>query len=392
MTKTTPRRSTAGFSLVELLIAMVVLSLVMGSALTVFRSQSKNFRVGGTKMELTQNIRYAVSTIDRVLRTTGAGTGTSQPMFVYGSNDALVFNTNYATDIPDGIAVYVNPDLPVGATDGMTTALQMVLPGTAINYPTANYFWGGGTPTRAETIAMYLRPDSTTAADPNDFVLLQRVNAMAPELIARNIRAYPGRPFFEYWYDIVNVSGVVFSRQLAPARIPVRHSVALHGDPADVGASALADSIRMVRINMVVTNGIIGVDSLSRRLSTMVRMPNNGLVQLRTCGDPPIFTSAVVATPNVINVEPTGVTLTWLPSVDETAGERDVSQYNIYYRVVGAPTWEPYMSQAAGQVNYSVTSSTGLVVGTAYQFAIAAQDCSPSESPLQISNNVTPNP
>jgi prepilin-type N-terminal cleavage/methylation domain-containing protein len=391
MTKTTLRRADAGFSLVELLIAMVVLSLVMGSALTVFRSQSKNFRVGGTKMELTQNIRYAISTIDRVLRTTGAGTGTSQPMFVYGSNDALVFNTNYATDIPDGIAVYVNPDLPVGATDGMTTALQMVLPGTAINYPTANYFWGGATPSRAETIAMYLRPDSTTTADPNDFVLLQRVNAMPPELIARNIRAYPGRPFFEYWFDSVNVSGVVFSRQLAAARIPVRHSVALHGDPADVGASALADSIRMIRINMVVTNGIIGVDSLSRRLSTMVRMPNNGLVHLRTCGDPPIFTSAVVATPNVVGTPP-AVTLTWLPSVDETAGERDVSQYNIYYRVVGQPTWEPYLTQAAGQVNYSVTTNVGLVVGTNYQYAIGAQDCSPAESPLSVSNNAIVNP
>ena len=396
MTYSPARRPDAGFSLVELLIAMVVLSLVMGSAVAMLRSQSKNFRVGGTKMELTQNIRYSISTIDRVLRTTGAGTGGSQPMFVFGSNDAVVFNANYATDVPDGIAVYVNPDLPAGATDAMTTALQMILPGTAIAYPTANYFWGGGTPSRAETIALYFRPDSTTAADPNDFVLVQRVNAMAPELIARNIRAYPGRPFFEYWYDSVNVSGVVFSRQLLAARaantIPIRHSVALHGDPADVGLSAMADSIRMVRVNLVVTNGIMGVDSLSRRLSTMIRLPNNGLVQLRTCGDPPIFTSAVVATPNIINVEPPAVTLTWLPSVDETSGERDVSQYNIYFRVVGQPTWEPFMSLAAGQANYSVTSSSGLVVGTNYQYAVAAQDCSPAESPLVVSNNAIVNP
>jgi prepilin-type N-terminal cleavage/methylation domain-containing protein len=386
------RRTTAGFSLVELLIAMVVLGLVMGSALSVFRSQSKNFRVGGTKMELTQNIRYALSTIDRVLRTTGAGTGTSQPMFVYGSNDAVVFNANYATDVPDGIAVYVNPDLPPGAADGMTTALQMTIPGTAILYPTANYFWGGATPSRAETIALYFRPDSTTAADPNDFILFQRVNATAPELVARNIRPFPGRPFFEYWYDSVNVSGVVFSRQLAAARVPVRHSVALHGDPADVGASALADSIRMVRVNLVVTNGIIGVDSLSRQLSTMVRMPNNGLVQLRTCGDPPIFASAVVATPNLAGVEPPAVTLTWLPSVDETAGERDVSQYNVYFRIQGQPTWQPFMSLAAGQANYSVTSGSGLVVGNTYEYAVAAQDCSPAESPLNVSNPAIVNP
>ncbi len=371
---------------------MVVLSLVMGSALSVFRSQSKNFRVGGTKMELTQNIRYAISTVDRVLRTTGAGTGTNQPMLVYAATDAVVFNANFATNIADGIAVYVNPDLPAGAIDAMTTGTQITLPGTAIVYPTANYFWGGLTPSRAETMSFFFRPDSTTTADPNDFILFQQINATAPELVARNIRAYPGRPFFEYWYDSVNVSGVTFSRQLAAARIPVRHSVALHGDPADVGTSALADSIRMVRINLVVTNGIMGVDSLSRRLSTMIRLPNNGLVQLRTCGDPPIFTSAVVATPNLVG-DPPAVTLTWLPSVDETSGEQDVSQYNVYFRLVGGPlTWDPFLSLAAGQANYSVTSGAGLVVGNTYEYAVAAQDCSPAESPLSVSNQAMVNP
>jgi prepilin-type N-terminal cleavage/methylation domain-containing protein len=385
------RRERAGFTLVELVVAMVVFSLVMASALTVFRSQSKNFRVGGTRIELTQNIRYAISTIDRVLRTTGSGTGVNQPMFVYGSDDAIVFNANYATNVPDGIAVYVNPDLPAGASDAMTTALQVTLPGTGIAYPSANYYWGGATPSRAETIALYFRPDSTTAADPNDFVLLQRINATTPELIARNIRAYPGRPFFEYWYDSANLAGQLFSRQLAAARVPVRHSIALHGDPADVGGSALADSIRMVRVNLVVTNGVIGVDSSSRQLSTMVRMPNNGLVQLKTCGDPPIFTSAILATPNPPGTPP-AVTLSWLPSVDEAAGEKDVSQYNIYYRVQGQLTWEPFMSQAAGQPNYSVTSSTGLAVGTTYEYAVAAQDCSPAESPLNSSNAAIVNP
>ena len=50
----------------------------------------------------------------------------------------------------------------------------------------------------AETILLYLRPDSSTPGIAGDFVLMQRVNAMPAELVARNISAYPGRPFFEY--------------------------------------------------------------------------------------------------------------------------------------------------------------------------------------------------
>ncbi|MEP7325449.1 MAG: prepilin-type N-terminal cleavage/methylation domain-containing protein [Gemmatimonadota bacterium] len=381
---TIPSRRRAGFTLIELLIAMVVLSLVMASALSVFRSQSKNFRVGGTKMELTQNIRYAVSTVDRLLRTTGAGTAPNQPMFAYGSNDALVFNTNFSTDLADGNAVYVNPSLPAGAINSMTTGLTMTIPGTAIVYPGANYFWGAATPSRAETMSIYFRPDSSTP-DPLDFVLLQRVNAMPSEEIARNIRAYPGRPFFEYWYDSTNVAGQIFSRQLAAARIPVRHASNFHGDVFDIGASALADSIRMIRINLVVTNGLLTADSSSRRLSSMTRIPNNGLVQLKTCGDIPILTSGLVAVPNLPTFPPL-VTLTWNPSVDEASGERDVSQYNVYSRVQATPPWQPFATVAAGQPNYILPSASGLVVGTTYEFAVAAQDCSPAESALIISN------
>ena len=384
------RRRTGGFTLIELLIALVVLGLVMAAALSVMRSQSKNFRVGASRMELGQDIRYAFNTIDRTLRTTGAGVAPNQPMFVFGSNDALVFNTNFASDIQDGSAVYINPDLAPGAITSLLNTQKITIPGTAIQYPDSNYFWGVATPSRAETFTIFFRPDSTTT-DPSDFILFQRVNNLPPEMIARNIRAYPGRPFFDYWYDSSTTTGALLSRQLAAARVPIRHGAGYHGGTNDVGASALADSIRIVRVNLTVTNGDITADSTSRLVSTMVRMPNNGLVQIKTCGDVPILGGTLTATANAPGT-PATVQLQWNRSVDEVTGEADVSQYNVYVRRQGTTQWATFVTQPAGQVTYDITAGPGLVAGNTYQYAVAAQDCTPRESSLLVSAPTIVNP
>jgi prepilin-type N-terminal cleavage/methylation domain-containing protein len=381
-------RPRAGFSLVEMMIALVVLGVIMGSALTVMRSQSRNFRLGGSKMELTQNIRYTLSTLDRVLRTAGSGVANNQPMLVYADSNTVVINANFASDIQDGNAVYINPNLPLGAALAMTTATPVNIPYTAINYPFANYFWGAATPSRAETIMFFFRPDSTTA-DPTDYILFQRVNSTPAEMVARNIRHYPGRPFFfDYFTEVTDALGnktlqqVTYAR-VAPQRLPVYHSVS-HGVPADINNAALADSIRTIRVNVVITNGITTADSTSRTVSTTIGLPNNGLVQSQTCGNTPVLTSALTATsPN-----PGEIRLQWNPSGDETAGELDVNQYNIYYKLAGAPTWQTYQSVSAGQPAYDITSSALITSGLSYDWAVAAQDCTPAESPLIISFNI----
>ncbi len=374
MTKKTSQR---GFSLIEMLIAIIVLSFVMGAAVSVMRSQSKNFARGGTRMELTQNLRYATTTVDRVVRTLGAGVGTNQPMLVYGGNDVLMFNTDYASDIPDGVAVYVNPSLPAGANLAMTTASPITIPNVSptVNYPVANYFWGGATPSRAETISFYFRPDSQTT-DPADFVLLEKVNNMRAELVARGIRAYPGRPFFEYWWDSTGVNGVTTNLQLAAAKIPIRH-------PVIGGLTSRADSIRGVRINLVVTNEVLTADSTSRRVSTMIQIPNNGLAQLATCGDVPLPPASLVA--DTIGAGAGAVNLTWPASTDELSGERDISQYNVYYRPSAGPVvWTPFFTQSAGFSPYNRIPHGGLTAAGSYIFAVAAQDCSPAESPFAV--------
>jgi prepilin-type N-terminal cleavage/methylation domain-containing protein len=376
MTRHSRRQGEWGFSLIEMMIAIVILSVVMGAAVSLMRSQSRNFARGGNRMELTQNLRYTVSSMERLVRTLGGGIGTGQPMLVYAGNDVFTFNGNYASRLPDGVAVYINPDIPAAAELGMTTASPITLPNVSptITYPVANYFWGGATPSRAETISIYFRPDSSTA-DANDFVMLQRINATRSELIARNIRAYPGRPFFEYWWDSTTALGVTTYKQLAPARIPVRNLVI-------GGATSLADSIRTIRLNLVVTNGDLTADSTSRRVSTMFQIPNNGLAPITTCGDTPLQPSGALAT-DTVGQGSGGVRLSWSTTPDELGGERDITQYNLYYRRPTVPTWTPLTTQAPGFSPYS--TSVTLTPDSTYIFAVAALDCSPAESPLVTS-------
>ena len=85
----------AGFSLVELLVTLVVLSMIMGTTVMFFQSQNKAFITGSEKIDLFQNARYAISQTERIIRTMGAGVTGQQPMLVYGGNDVVAFNTDY---------------------------------------------------------------------------------------------------------------------------------------------------------------------------------------------------------------------------------------------------------------------------------------------------------
>jgi prepilin-type N-terminal cleavage/methylation domain-containing protein len=399
MTKQAPSRL-AGFTLVELMLALVVLSIIMTATITVFRMQTRTFRLGGERMDLYQNLRYAVSTVDRMLRTTGAGVANQQPMFIYGDDNIVAFNSNYTSDIQDNCAVNINPDAPAGSFELLQVASAFELPNTTFTYPAANYPAGA---CRAETIVFYFRPDSSTVDENNDFVLMLRVNAMPAELVARNIFAYPGRPFFEFYVHPRELPVPPSTRDsLVRANaagsgitLPIRHSVAIHGSPADSAAdpsnSFLADSVKAVRLNIQVSNGLTGVDRRTRDVSTVIGLPNNGLVQLKTCGTSPMLTGLLSVAPNAAGNAP-AVSLLWPASFDDGGGETDVTQYNIYRREPPNPSFGSAMlSIPAGQPPPYGFVDNGVETGVDYVYAVAAQDCSPAESPLLVSGMVQPN-
>jgi prepilin-type N-terminal cleavage/methylation domain-containing protein len=397
----TTRRTarSAGFTLIELMIALVVLSTIMAATISVFRMQSLSFRRAGQQLELYQNMRYAVITIDRVLRTAGAGVTNQQPMFIYGGNDIVAFNTYYSSDIQDNCAVYVIPDAPAGSFETMPLASAYVLPNAAYTYPAMNYPAG---PCDAETVVFYLRPDSTTP-DATDFMLIQRVNATPPELVARNIFAFPGRPFFEYFVHPRTLPVPPAARDsLVQANVagsgvplPIIHSAPVHGSPADSlgdpSNSYLADSVKAVRINMRISNGLTGADRRIRDITALTSMPNNGLVQIKDCGTSPLFTGALVVAPNAVG-NPPAITLQWPASIDEAAGESDVTQYNVYRRLAADPAFgSSILTIPAGQPSPYVVVDNSVTVGQVYIYAVTAQDCSPAESPALQSIGVMPN-
>jgi prepilin-type N-terminal cleavage/methylation domain-containing protein len=390
----------SGFTMVEVMISLVVLSLIMTATITLLRSQTRTFRLSGERLELAQNLRYAVGTIDRTLRTTGSGVINQQPMFIYGGPDVVAFNSNFTNVNQDGCAVNVNPDAPVGAYEILPLTSAYVLPNTAFIYPSMNYT---STTCLAETIVFYFRPDSSTTAVGNDFVLMQRVNAMPAELVAKNLMAYPGRPFFQYFVhprslvvppaarDSLVIAGIAGSGIV----LPIQHSVAVHGSPADSAGdpsnSFLADSVKAVRINLRVSNGLTGTEQRVRDVSTVVALPNNGLVQLKDCGTSPLLNGALLVTPNIAGAAPS-VTLQWAASFDEAGGETDVSQYNIYRRELAEPSFgSTLMTIPAGQPTPYVFVDNGVELDTDYVYAVGAQDCTPSESMRLVSATVRPN-
>jgi hypothetical protein len=122
-------------------------------------------------------------------------------------------------------------------------------------------------------------------------------------------------------------------------------------------------------------------------LTRLVRLPNAGLAVKLTCGDMPLFGSALVATPGTAGGAPI-VSLSWGAATDETGGEKDVVRYVVWRRLQADPDWgDPYLSIPAGNPTY-VYSDASLTSGETYVYAVAAQDCTPSLSPLSISNVV----
>jgi prepilin-type N-terminal cleavage/methylation domain-containing protein len=388
MTMPQASRDRRGFSLIEVMISLIVLSLIMGSAVALLRSQTRAFALGGAKADMFQNGRYVVTTVERMVRTLGAGVAGAQPMIVYGNNDVMAFNADYAETDTTSMrwAVYFNPDQDTLAAVAWDSANAGVIPNSSYTYPTQNYRLANGATGSAETIVLYFSLDASTART-DDYTLNLRFNDRTAEVVARNILADPARPFIEY--HMVSGGNLV---QATGTNLPlIRKALTPVMTTAESLSAQRPDSVRAIRLSYRITNGQTGAAQKLLSMSTMIQVPNNGLPQPIVCGRTPLG-------PNTFNVAPDTVpgsgivNLTWTRSPDHGGGEQDIQQYLLYSRhlEIPAPDWDLVTYVRADTGSTWTFPAGGYTPDSTYEFAVAAQDCTPFISSMSVANAVAP--
>ena len=377
--------SERGLTLIEMLIALTVFSVVLAGALAFLRAQGRSFTLGSQRSAMLQNSRFAFDELEKDLRTAGAGAPDIQPAMIYAGPNVVAFNANYATRTPgDVFAVYYDPDVPIGAADAARRSDRFTIPTTTVAYPDTDYLQGGLINSPAETITFFFAPDSTTSRS-DDYILYRQVNNTAPELVARGILQTGAVPFLQYYAQVM-VAGSPVIQQVPNGTLPLQHSVPVHLAINDTGPAARIDSVRAVLVSFSVTNGLSGSSERRRPLSRYIRLPNVGLSNKQTCGDPPILGTGIAA---AWNPATTAVDLTWNAAVDELAGERDVVRYVVWRKSVSDSSWgDPFLSfPPAGTPTY-LYSDHDVTSGSKYVYGLAAQDCTPANSNLVASAEV----
>lgn len=374
-----------GMTLIELLISMTVFTVVLGVAVRFLLVQSTGFRLASAAVGAEQNMRFAAGIMRQDLMLAGANVPDKQPVIVYAGTSAVAFNVDYATNLTTNVsAVYVDPNAPAGQVSALTFANRITIPGSspALLYPDTSYTIAGSN-SDAETIVFFFQLDTETQRT-DDYVLRRQVNAGTPETVARGVLPFPGRPFFRY-FRLESVNGTPTSVTLAPdAWLPLSHVRPVHLSPPDTGVAARIDLLRAVEVSYSVTNGLTDNQARTYQISFMVPLPNMGLAKLRSCGDSPILGQALNATLDISSGSPE-VRLTWNRATDEAQGERDVARYVLWRRVTGAASWgDPYLSIPAGNANYLYVDAD-VDAATSYDYALAAQDCTPNLSSRSLS-------
>lgn len=380
-----------GFTLVEMMLAVTIMLLVFSMAVPVFRSQLRAMDSHAGRLDAQQNIRFGISTIERELRVAGSGVLDNQPMIVEAAPFAITFNADLATrdTASEGGAfgaVYLDPDLPPGATMSMLPSTQVTLPLSSAQYPDTTYRSNGGPLSAAETISFWVAPDAS-AGSSGRYALYRRVNAGAVDTLARGILIKAGDPP-PFTFVVPGPTGL--PTDVAVAALPAYH-VRIHGSPADTGATSLLpsvpDAIRSVKIHLVGSWIERDGSKSERPVDATIRLMNAGLLRHATCGEPPVFSQSVTwsyqATPS------RQVILTWGQAFDEGAGEKDVEHYAIYRRNSTATEFgEPIASVPAGRTSYQFTD-TQISGGQTLVYAVAAFDCGSQPSPLAQTTQVT---
>jgi prepilin-type N-terminal cleavage/methylation domain-containing protein len=376
-----------GLTLVEVLIATAMFLIVLAGALAALGGQTRGFNRGADEMRILQNLRYGVDQLEQELRIAGANVPDDQPPLIYAGPTAFSFNADLVSNLKDDIsAVYIDVTAPSGWVSALRLADAITIPGSnpGFTYPGADF-----ETSPAETISFWFTPDAETGRG-DDFVLMRQVNNRNPEPLVRNILApADGGAFFRYRYLNTPQAGNPTLEPVPAAWLPLRHIAPRHGVLPDTGVNARIDLLRTVEVRYRVTNGLTGPDQRIRPITTIIALPNVGVKKLKSCGSAPLFGQPVTANLQTATGGVRWIEVSWPASVDDLAGEEDVIRYVIWRRSGGAGPWgDPRASIPAGQGATYVYPDRDIVSGASYQYAVAAQDCTPTLSVRSFSTTV----
>jgi prepilin-type N-terminal cleavage/methylation domain-containing protein len=384
-----------GFTLAEVMLALVIFSVVMAGAFSFLLSQSRGFRSMATRAAQIQNGRFGRDIMRQEIRTAGTNVTDIQPTLVYASDSVFAFNSDLTTNRMDSAmfsgAVYVDAKATNAEVGALTLGNAITIPGSApaFTYPIADYSDVAGTNGDAETIMFRFTKD-TTSSNSADVMLVRQVNGSPAEIIATGLRKSGSIPFFRYWHDPSRFNTNNIDLDTVPRTwLPLTKAVVARGIAPDTGTavSMRIDQVRGVEVTYEPSRPVNGQANV---VQYTVPMPNTAVErQARACGRPPIAPNA----PNAAWVsDSNAVMLNWSPAVDDGHGEEDAVRYVLWRRIVGAPVWgTPFasISVVGGTATYRYKDSGVQVgVGTMYQYGIAVQDCTPNISSLVASGAV----
>ncbi|HZS58555.1 MAG TPA: prepilin-type N-terminal cleavage/methylation domain-containing protein [Gemmatimonadaceae bacterium] len=382
-------RAPRGFTLAEMIIAITMLAMFGASAITFYLRSLRSVTNTAGRNDAQQTASYALDFVDHDMRVAGMNLAPNQPRIVAAGSWFIVFNGDLVTADTSASAGGAYYDASVQDTSALAWQANRAqnLPGSSIAYPETTYTANGvvgGPLGNAETITYYLRADSSAPANSNLYILWRQINSNTPTMVANNLYSSTnGVPpvAFTYYYQNPATNALV---QFPSTSIPVwRNSKA---------AQARMDSIKEVRITF--TGAFKDSHNQNqvtyRPVNEIVKIPNTYMSQIAQCPGPPNAVASLTANPSTNGVDTVG--LTWPQAPDDGQGLGTDRIYLIYQkRHVDTVYTQIGSLNAQATATYDYNISSGLTLGTAYDFAVAVRDCTPSLSPITTKTNITPN-
>jgi prepilin-type N-terminal cleavage/methylation domain-containing protein len=394
-------RRARGFTLTELLIAVVMTAIIGSVAVPFFVKESRTIGSAMGTLDAQQSVAFALNFIDHDLRVAGVGTAASQPSMVEAEPKEMAFNANLVTaDSTDTLALltaaYYDPSQAVALTTLLDSTQAITLPLSplytgSVAYPKLDYYQSAGLKATAQTIVIYLAKDTSTGVVANTYALWRKVNTGAATMLARGLDT---SSTFQYFLPATYFTSADLNHLDSAVGTGFKGFPWIFAYGAGntlTTADTMLAAISQVSVQLkAVYQDRLGFKHY-RSVSEIVPILNSGLAHISQCGGGPAAPTSVSATARATG---DSVHLHWVRSTDEGGGANDVQDYVVFRRAEPSTTWIADLTVAVGASDTSDVDRGLLGNGQKYDYAVAAQDCTPSFSSITTTTitGVKPHP